>query len=288
MTIWGRLIGVILGYKLLGILGACIGYLVGSWFDRGIRLHLHPIPPERSIAVQNAFFTATFSVMGHLAKADGRVSEDEIRVANQIMSRLELDETLRKRAIHLFNEGKEMNFDLEKALSLLYAECQKYPDLLRFFIEIQLEASVADGELHTEKRRILLLICQRLHFSPQEFEQLWARQWASQSFQWFSSRSYHQAYNQENTGYAHQNRRRDTHSPSSNEPTLQDAYGVLGVLPSATVPEIKKAYRRLMNQHHPDKLMARGLPEGMVKLAKEKTQQIRAAYDIVREARGFR
>lgn len=70
--------------------------------------------------------------------------------------------------------------------------------------------------------------------------------------------------------------------------SLHNAYGVLGVSLTAANSEIKKAYRRLMNQHHPDKLTARGLPDGMVNLAKEKTQEIRAAYDLIREERGFR
>ena len=293
MTIWGRLIGAFLGYKLLGILGGVLGFMVGSWFDRGLRLHLYQFPRARTLAVQQAFFKATFSVMGHLAKADGRVSENEIRVAKKIMARLELNEELRKEAIQLFNEGKNPHFDLEATLDFLLKECQRYPDLLRFFIEIQLEAALADGELRSEERKILLLICERLRFSPQEFEQLWAQQWASQAFyEWFSSqfdansRASSQGQNRYyNYGGGSNHRRAYANSASD---SLEDAYGVLGVSSSASPAEIKKAYRRLMNQHHPDKLAARGLPEGMVKLAKEKTQQIRAAYDLIRKERGFR
>ncbi len=292
MTIWGRLIGAIFGYKLLGILGGVLGFVVGSWFDRGLRLHLYHFPRARTLAVQQAFFRATFSVMGHLAKADGRVSEDEIRAAENIMSRLELNDELRREAIRLFNSGKEPDFDLNQTLIFLLDECRKYPDLLRFFIEIQLEAALADGELRPQEREILLLICEKLHFSPQEFEQLWARQWASQAFhQWFSSqfdpnrRSYGEHYHYYN--HSGGGARRSAYANSATD-SSEDAYGVLGISSTATPAEIKKAYRRLMNQHHPDKLAARGLPEGMVKLAKEKTQQIRAAYDLIRKERGFR
>lgn len=283
MTIWGRLIGTLLGYKLLGIFGGIIGFIIGSWFDRGLRLHLHHIPRNRSAAVQNAFFTATFSVMGHLAKADGRISEDEIRIANQIMDRLELNESLRRQAIELFREGKESNFDLEETLSALYQACYRYPDLLRFFIEIQIEAALADGEMHAEEKRILRLICDRLKCSPQEFEQLWARQWAS-----YNSYGYSYYTNQQHSQGTHNNQNNRSYTRPSPEHSLQNAYGVLGIIPSATIAEIKKAYRRLMNEHHPDKLAARGLPASMLKFAKEKTQQITAAYDVIREARGFR
>ncbi len=77
-------------------------------------------------------------------------------------------------------------------------------------------------------------------------------------------------------------------SSYTHQPSHSDAYSVLGVASSASVAEIKKAYRRLMNQHHPDKLASKGLPESMIKMAKEKTQQISAAYDLIRQERGFR
>jgi len=69
---------------------------------------------------------------------------------------------------------------------------------------------------------------------------------------------------------------------------LADAYRVLGVDPDAGEKEIKTAYRRLMNQHHPDKLKARGMPESMIPVAEEKTREIRAAYDAIRQSRGIR
>ncbi len=293
MNIFGKIIGFFLGYLFLGPIGAVIGVLVGGIFDRGLHINLYQMPRERALEVQRAFFTSTFSVMGHLAKADGRVSENEIRAARKIMSQFELNEMMTQEAIHLFNAGKEPHFDLDAVLSNLLQACHKHSDLLRFFIEIQLEAALADGKLQPEEQRILLHICKRLNFSPQEFDQLWARQWAGQSFyQWYASQFEQNAYAEAGAkhayggySYGHQQhayteRRRDT--------SLQDAYGVLGIPESATIADIKKAYRRLMNQHHPDKLASRGLPGGMVKLAKEKTQQIRAAYDRIREARGFK
>ena len=298
MFIWGRLIGTLLGLKVFGLLGGIIGYFLGNWFDQGLKLHLYQIPRSRSASVQKAFFKATFSVMGHVAKADGRVSPDEIKAAERVMSRLELNENLRQEAIQYFAEGKASGFNLDKTLADLMQECGKYPDLLRFFVEVQCETALADGELSSNKKHILLRICEKLNFSPHEFEQFWARQWASQAFhRAFSgdfsdtfnahARSSGQQYQYRSQGYAGQSQSRASyeHSKASQ---LQEAYGVLGVPASASPAEIKKAYRKLMNQHHPDKLAARGLPEGMAKMAKEKTQEIRAAYDLIREARGFK
>jgi DnaJ like chaperone protein len=283
MSIWGRVIGTLLGYGILGFFGAFIGFFIGGWFDKGLNLHLHTFPRDRTALVQAAFFRATFLMMGYIAKADGYVSEQEIRVAKKIMSRLELDETLRSKAILLFTEGKNGQFNFQDTLDKLYQECARHPDLLRFFIEIQLEAALADGELRPEEKRLLLLICEKLRVPPREFEQLWARQYASQTFQqWF-----YEQVDPNQTQYRQQQSQQQ-YQHSGYQASIQNAYGVLGISSSATDAEIKKAYRKLMSQHHPDKLASRGLPEGMVKLAKEKTQEIRAAYDLIKAKRGFR
>ena len=60
-----------------------------------------------------------------------------------------------------------------------------------------------------------------------------------------------------------------------------------GISEQASPAEIKKAYRKQMSQHHPDKLLAKGLPEEMIKIATEKTQNIKAAYDRICAAKGI-
>jgi DnaJ like chaperone protein len=294
MNIMGKIIGAFLGYLLLGSVGALLGVFIGHLFDKGLTLHLHTMPRSRPADVQRAFFTATFSIMGHLAKADGHVRPDEIVEAQRIMAQLDLSEDLKKEAVQLFNQGKQPGFNVEAVLEALFEKCRSHKDLLRFFIEIQLGAALSDGALQPEEKRVLLHICERLHFSPQEFERLWAQQWASQAFhQWYNG-----GFQQQNRSYGgYQQQHRAYHGGSSGRGhaasgpagfSLQDAYGVLGVSASTTVSDIKKAYRKLMNQHHPDKLASRGLPEGMMKMAKEKVLQIRSAYDLIRDARGFK
>ena len=68
-------------------------------------------------------------------------------------------------------------------------------------------------------------------------------------------------------------------------PSLADAYEILGVDEDASNDEVKRAYRRLMNRHHPDKLVSKGLPEEMIEVATEKTQEIRVAYEKVKQSR---
>lgn len=274
MKFWGKLIGAFCGFLLAGPLGLFLGLIIGHFFDRGLMQQwpAWPFNAGTTGKAQQAFFNATFLVMGHLAKADGRVSEAEIRAAREIMRRMGLDEEQRKRAIELFEEGKQPTFDLKDTLDQLAVACHNNKVLLRLFVELQMQTALADGQLSSAKQQILQTIAQRLGFAPLNFV----------FFQDFFD--FQQAYQQGSQYYQYHQQQR----PASSRSHLQEAYTVLGVEASASDVEIKRAYRRLMNQHHPDKLISKGLPEEMLKLATEKTQQIKAAYDTICAARGAR
>jgi len=261
MAWWGKLLGGYFGFVLGGPIGALLGAALGHQFDKGARAHIEPGHQER---VQLSFFTATFSVMGHMAKADGRVSESEIQLARQVMAEMSLNSEQKKLAIDLFNQGKQPDFPVLEVLDQLRRECHRRTTLLQMFLEIQLHAAYADGVMHSEEKRLLLQIFEHLGFSRRVFEQLDAMVRAQRQFHG------------------------DARQRAPGRDMLKDAYAALGVSKSASDAEVKKAYRRLMNQHHPDKLMAKGLPEEMIKLATEKTQEIKAAYDTIKDARGMR
>jgi DnaJ like chaperone protein len=264
LSFWGKLIGAAFGYLLAGPLGLIIGVLLGHQFDRGLAGFAGGLPPGLGgvghAQVQQAFFEASFSVMGCVAKADGRVSEEEIALARQIMARMGLSETSRLRAIQLFTEGKQPDFALESTLARFHYATQRARNLRQMFIEIQLHAAYADGDLNPEERKLLLHICDELGFSAFDFERLDAMIRAEQ----------HAAK-----------------GGKTAQVSLDDAYAILNIKSDASDAEVKRAYRRLTNQHHPDKLVAKGLPEEMMKLAEEKTREIREAYERIRESRGF-
>lgn len=265
MNWWGKLIAGTLGFMFGGPLGAVLGVVLGHQFDKGMA-RLAVEPSEDRTRVQLAFFTATFSVMGKVAKVDGRVCEDEIGFARGVMEHMALSEEQRRVAMGLFTQGKSPEFDLDAALAQFRRECHGRSHLLRIFLEIQLQAAYADGRLDAVERRLLLHISESLGFSAREFEHLDAMVRFAREF----------------TG---------AEAPPRQAPArdhLRDAYRVLGVSPDASPDEIKRAYRRLMNQHHPDKLIAKGLPEEMVRLATEKTQEIKTAYETIKTARGMR
>ncbi|MDJ0863516.1 MAG: co-chaperone DjlA [Gammaproteobacteria bacterium] len=266
MSWWGKVIGGAFGFVLGGPLGAVFGAALGHNFDVG-RKALHDADElefDSRERAQTAFFTASFAVMGYLAKADGRVTRDEVRTAAAIMDQMGLDAELKQVAQSLFREGRQRDFDLAEILDQLRRECRGRRNLLRLFIEIQLAAAYADGVLDPREHRVLLQICEKLGFSRYELGILDAMTRARQGFRAGASRT----------------------APEKGV-SLQDAYAMLNVSPSAEPPDIKRAYRRLMSQHHPDKLVAKGLPEEMVKVATQRTQEIKAAYERVREARGF-
>ncbi|MEY3182051.1 MAG: DnaJ-like protein DjlA [Pseudomonadota bacterium] len=289
-TFWGKLIGFGLGFLVLGPFGALIGLFIGAAFDRGLRLNLYQRPSAAQFALQHHFIDATFLLMGYIAKSDGRVSQQELQVARLIMSQLGLNEIQTSEAMRSYNQGKELSQEeLSRLLTKLKIDCQQDMNLLSYFMEIQLIAAFAEGQVSQEKLQLLRNVSQKIDLPYTRFERLWEEQQARQAFQAFYTfyeQAAHQAgsnqrYYQEQRYYRGQ---QGTHNPNA----LQDAYQLLGIPTTASPAEIKTAYRRLMNQHHPDKLTARGLSEKMVQMAKEKTQQIRAAYDLIRAAKGFK
>ena len=281
MSWFGKILGGALGYALGGPLGALVGVALGHNLDRPARSGRgrrgwpdHDLldtddpadffdasdsldPRERT---QIAFFTATFSVMGHLAKADGLVTRDEIRLASQVMDEMQLTGARREAARRLFREGRAPDFPIDEVLDQLRRECRYSRHLVTMFVEILMHAAFADGELHAQERALLEAICARLRLPAGELERLEAMLRAER--------------------HARGGKASDALSPG-------DAYAILGVEETCSDAELKRAYRRMMNRHHPDKLVAKGLPEEMMRVATEKTREIKAAYDRLKEVRGL-
>ena len=251
MAWWGTLLGGTLGYMLGGKLGAMLGVALGGNFDRGLGLS-ESVASGAQERVQAAFFSATFSIMGHIAKAGGQVTPDEVASARNIMNQMQPNSEQLDAAKKLFNEGKKSDFPLDAILFQFKKECHRRRNLIQMFLEIQIAMAMADGQLHPKEKQLIYHIGQQLGFAHVQIDQLFRIA----------------------TGSAH-TRQDKTHS-------LSDAYDILGVKATDSDADLKKAYRRLMSQHHPDKLVAKGLPEEMVKVATEKTQEIHKAYDLIK------
>ncbi|NNE64742.1 MAG: co-chaperone DjlA [Gammaproteobacteria bacterium] len=262
MSWWGKALGGAFGFMIGGPLGALVGIAFGHNFDRGLNAidkddWQGGVDQER---IQLAFFTATFSVMGYITKADGRVTRDEIRLAEEVMDHLGLDTQMRESAKKLFNEGKSDDFPIDEVLDQFKKETHRRTTLIQMFLEIQVQAAYADGVMHPAEEKALERICQRLGIPLAQLKRLEEMLRAG-----FGSTGYSQG--------------------GDRQTTLKDAYAILGVDESVSDAELKKTYRRLMSQHHPDKLVAKGLPDEMIQDATEKTQQIKSAYEMIQDSR---
>jgi DnaJ like chaperone protein len=255
MEWFGKALGGTLGLFVGGPVGSILGALLGHQFDQGLGSQL----TGGSKHTQGLFFEVAFEVMGHLAKVDGRVSEDEIRVARRIMHAMRLTPEQVRVAIDRFTAGKEPRYPLDERLAELRGRIGQRRDLTRAFVEIQLQAAIGGGDIDNAKRHLLWEIARTFGIGRVELAQIEAL-----------IRAQAQPRSQ------------------NNSISLVEAYRVLGVESSVTDKEVKTAYRRLMNQHHPDKLVSRGLPASMVTLAEQKTREILGAYERVKAQRGFK
>ena len=257
MAWWGTVIGGALGWMIGGPIGAILGAALGGNFDRGVSIGDLPGGDERfgpgnQERVQAAFFTTTFTVMGHVAKADGHVSPQEIHIAQDIMAQMQLNAQQRKAAIKLFDQGKAADFPLHDILQQFKRECHRRRNLIQMFIEIQIGTALADGKVDPREKQLLYTIGQVLGFSHGEIDHLFSIAGGASA-------------------------------SASDNLSLKQAYDILGVDKNASEAEVKKAYRRLMSQHHPDKLVSKGLPDEMIELATQKTQEIRKAYELIKK-----
>lgn len=269
MQYWGKLFGLIFGIASgAGFWGIVIGVLLGHILDkvRARNLGADAKGPTR----QSLFFRSTFQVLGHITKAKGRVTETDIQLATQLMDRMQLHGEARLAAQQAFREGKQPQFPLRETLRQLRRACFGRFDLIRMFLEIQLQAAFADGELHPNERTVLFVIAEELGISRIQFEQFLAMMEGGRHFD-----GQHQQYGH------YQGR-------GQQRATLADACKVLGVNEQDDATTIKRAYRKLMSEHHPDKLVAKGLPPEMMELAKQKTQSIQSAYDLIKKEKGFK
>jgi DnaJ like chaperone protein len=248
---FGALIGLLLTRSAWGaVVGAIIGYMLDP------RTAGRVATPNGSTSISSEFFRTTFEIMGYVAKSDGRVSEAEIDAARRLMQELSLGAADISAAIACFRTGKAAGYDAELSIERLRESCGLRYDLLRAFVDLQLRAALAGNGISPPVRRILVGIAERLGLSALEFANMEASL-----------------------------RGRQTRGKSD---SLAECYAELEVDANISDQELVKAYRRQMSRHHPDKLVANGLPESMAQMAKEKTQRIQEAYEGIRAARGMR
>lgn len=250
------------GLWLGGTRGLIMGVALGYLLHRGSRSLVGGAVRQ----VHGQFIESTFAVAGALSKADGVVSRNEIAAAEALFVRMNLSADQISVAKAAFNRGKSSDFDLDAEVDRFAQVGRRSGALLQMFLQVQMATALADGEIHPAEHEMLMRVARRLGLGERDIAQLEAL-----------------------LRYAAQAASGATGGSSGPPPKqrLDDAYTVIGVTAAADDAEIKRAYRKLISENHPDKLASKGLPEGMRALAEERARDINAAYTMIKKARGF-
>ena len=254
---WGKIIVGFLGLLRGGIGGLLVGVVIGHVLDRVIAA------VTGATHGRDMFFRALFSVFGHLAKADGRVTQHEIDAAELLMRRLDLNPDERQRAIAYFNAGKAPDFRLDETVTEFQRATVFRPDLRQMFVEVLVDAAMADGRLGDPERHVLARTAAGLQIPPHALQAMLAAR-----------------------GFGRPGAGR--RAAAGGGLSLAQAYATLGVDEKASDAECKRAYRKLVGRYHPDKLVSQNLPEEMMEMAKNRVRDLNAAYDLIKQARGMK
>jgi DnaJ like chaperone protein len=255
-----KFIAAIVGYYLFGFFGVFLGLFVGSVLDRLRDYGSGGINPLQNALRQTVFLETMFISMGRLAKADGRVSPEEIARAEEMMRQLGMTAEHRARAIELFKQGTAPEFDIGPVYMRFMSVCGHTRHLRQMLLVYLMTMALADGHMHAAEEALLADIAGRLGYTPSEFRQLMDMVLNQSHFMG---------------------------GKPSTETTLDDAYKAMGVTKDNTDQEIKRAYRKLISQYHPDKLIGQGMPADMIAMATEKTKEIQRAHDVIKQTRNI-
>ena len=255
-----KFIFFIAGFYFLGFFGGLIGLFVGSFFDRVRVYGTGGANPLHNALRQAVFLETVFIAMGKLAKADGHVSQDEIDHVEQFMQKLNMTAQHRSQAIAWFRQGADPAFDIGPSCTRFMSVCGHTKNLKQVLLVYLIVMALADGHMHSAEEALLTDIAARLGYDHAAFRHL-----------------LDMVLNQSHFGGGQ----------VSAAGALEDAYKALGVTKDSTDAEIKRAYRKLMSQYHPDKLMGQGVPEDMIAVATEQAKEIQLAHDLIRKSRNI-
>ncbi len=263
-------VAALIGFAYFGLLGA-----IGGWFVAGLVSRLITDGPRglspggrREIQAQRqqVFLQTLFLLMGKLAKADSHVSQAEIDHVEQFMAQMGMTGEHRKQAISFFQEGAKPEFQLEPTLAHFMQVCGASIQMKHLLLVYLVSVALADGKLHQAENEMLAQVAVRFGYSKSAFEQLMRMIQGQNRFRDAAGRQYQQGAGPR---------------PTRAKNTLEEAYQALGVSASASDKEIKRAYRKLISQYHPDKLIGQGVPEDMIQKATERSKEIHAAYELI-------
>lgn len=265
MGLLGTIIGGVLGWGFGGPLGAILGGAIGSNFGEGsgpagvhpgVRGQARPAfgtGPARGLdpgQAQRAFLTAVISLAAKVAKADGRVSAAEVQRFDEFLARsLGMPAEERRLAAKIFNQARDSDIPAEDFARQIRQILGHQPARMRDIVSLLASVASADGSLHHAEERMIRSIARELGLSSRDYDEAMAM-----------------------------------FNPTA---SVDAAYATLGIDPSVTDLEVKKAYRKLAKEYHPDVLASKGMSDDFKQFAEDKMKAINAAYAAVETARGM-
>lgn len=251
MGLLKKIVGGTIGFVIAGPLGAIAGAAIGHALDMD---HQNLQTTQRARLSPNeeaqfTFFVATFSMLAKLAKVDGRVTREEIDTVEKFMIYdLSLDPISRRVATNIFHAAVESPDNFRDFASQFYSQFQAQPQMLDLMIDILLRVSIADGTLSPSEEELILVAVRLFNFSDEKYMSLKSR-------------------------YVKD---------------VQKYYAILGSDTNDSNEHIKKQYRKLVSDYHPDKIASKGLPDEFTKFANNKFREIQEAYEVIKKERGIR
>lgn len=266
-----KIISSIIGFRMAGFVGLLIGLFVGFLFDKNFQARLEKSRLVRLLRQSSlgqgslggssfsdsdrVFFNSCFSMFAKLAKADGPIVRSEIESIDYVMKNiLSLDKSTRGRAIQIFKEAKDDSSTFDQHLSAFYKHYSDKEPILRALIETLFTIALSDGPLKESEEKLIHLASKTFKFSEDTYNSI--------KFRYVGA-------------------------TAAKVTPKMNPYEVLECSASESNEAIKKKYRLLVQQYHPDKLASKDLPKGFEKAAGKKFRDIHEAFSIIKDQRGF-
>jgi len=236
--------GLLFGGPIGAIIGVSLGHhLVDKNAEYGQRGAVLP----KSEQAQAAYFVCIFSILGKIAKADGVVTDDELKVVDDFINGMNISETEKQFAKQVFNEAKNSNYSVEDFASQFYQINSGQPAVLHSFLDVLFRVAAADKVLHPAEEDALKKVKDIFKISDKQFNDIKSIYFTD----------------------------------------VDRYYKLLSCSVDSSNDEIKKSYKKLVREFHPDTIVSKGLPEEFTEFAASRFREIQEAYEKVRKDRGF-
>ena len=245
---FGKMTFGTMGLLFGGPLGAIIGVSLGHHLvDKKAEYGPSGAVPPKSEQAQAAYFVCIFSILGKIAKADGVVTNDELKVVDDFINGMNISETEKQFAKQVFNEAKNSNYSVEDFASQFYQINSGQPAVLHSFLDVLFRVAAADKVLHPAEEDALKKVKDIFQISDKQFSDIKSIYFTD----------------------------------------VDRYYKLLSCSVDSSNDEIKKSYKKLVRDFHPDTIVSKGLPEEFTEFAASRFREIQEAYEKVRKERGF-